>query len=99
MILGSPHLSGLPESFDPATLRPLLDRLEACRPQALAIESLSGPQCDFMRLYLARYRDTVEGYCLDSAHARAGRGLEVPAATPEAVRRRWEQGRVGKEVV
>src|SRR3546814_4560933 len=86
MILGSPHLSGLPESFDPATLRPLLDRLEAWRPQAIAIESLSGPQCDFMRHYSARYRHTVEGYCLDPAPARAATGLDVPAATAEAER-------------
>src|SRR3546814_13233124 len=73
-------------SFDPATLRPLLDRLEAWRPQAIAIESLSGPQCDFMRHYPARYRDTVEGYCWDPAPARAATGLDVPAATAEAER-------------
>src|SRR3546814_19670795 len=61
MILGSPHLSGLPESFDPATLRPLLDRLEAWRPQAIAIESLSGPQGGF-KIGRASGRESVCTY-------------------------------------
>lgn len=86
MVLGTPHLSALPESFDPASLQPLLDRLEKWQPQAIAIESLSGPQCDFMRRYPARYSDTVEGYCWDPAPARAATGLDVPAATAEAER-------------
>ena len=86
LVLGTPHLSGLPESFDPANLEALLGRLEAWRPQAIAIEALSGPQCDFMRDYPARYSETVEGYCWDPAPARAATGLDVPAATAEADR-------------
>ena len=86
LVLGTPHLSGLPESFDPATLEPLIDRLAEWRPGAIAIESLSGPQCDFMRRYPERYADTVEGYCWDPAPARAATGLDVPAATVEANR-------------
>lgn len=86
LVLGGPHLSGLPKDFDPVTLAPLLDRLAGWRPQAIAIETLSGPQCDFMRRYPGRYRDTVEGYCWDPAPARAATGLDVPAATAEAER-------------
>jgi len=86
MILGSPHLSALPASFEPANLRALLDRLEGWQPQAIAIEALSGPQCDLMRRYPARYRETVEGYCWDPAPAQAATGLDVAAATAEAVR-------------
>lgn len=86
LVLGSPHLSGLPAGFEPAALEPLLARLEAWRPRAIAIEALSGPQCDFMRRYPARYRETVEGYCWDPAPARAATGLDVPAATAEAER-------------
>lgn len=86
MVLGTPHLSGLPESFDPARLEALLDRLEGWRPEAIAIESLSGPQCDFMRRYPERHGEAVEGFCWDPAPARAATGLDVPAATAEAER-------------
>lgn len=83
MVLGTPHLSNLPKSFDPATLAPLLDRLAAWKPDIITVEALSGPQCDFMRHYPDRYRDTIEGYCWDPAPARAATGLDVPAATAE----------------
>lgn len=86
MVLGTPHLRTLPENFDAADLGPLLDRLAAWRPQAIAIEALSGPQCAFMRRYPERYRDTVEGYCWNPAPAHAATGLDVPAATAEAAR-------------
>lgn len=86
MVLGTPHLSGLPSSFDPAALAPLLDRLAAWKPQVITVEERSGAQCDFMRHYPARYRDTIEGYCWDPAPARAATGLDVPAATAEADR-------------
>jgi hypothetical protein len=84
LVLGSSHLSQLPKTFDPAGLRPLLDRLAAWQPQAIAIEALSGPQCDFMRRYPERYKDSIASYCWDPAPARAATGLEVPAATAQA---------------
>jgi len=84
LVLGSPHLSGMPESFNPAELAPLIDKLAAWKPQLIAIEALSGPQCDFIRRYPDRYRDTIESYCWDPAPARATTGLDVPAATAEA---------------
>ena len=83
MVLGTPHLATLPESFDPETLAPLLDRLAAWKPDVITVEALSGPQCDFMRHYPDRYRETIEGYCWDPAPARAATGLDVPAATAE----------------
>lgn len=86
LVLGTPHLSNLPDSFDPATLKPLLDRLAGFAPQAIMIEAVSGPQCDFMRRYPDRYRDSVEAYCWDTAPARAATGLDVPAATEAAER-------------
>jgi hypothetical protein len=86
MVLGTPHLSQLPKSFDPAALNGLLDRLAAWKPQIIAIEAVSGPQCDFMRHYPQRYQDTVESYCWDPAPARAATGLDVPAATAQAER-------------
>lgn len=86
MVLGTPHLSNLPESFDPAALAPLLGRLAAWKPQVITIEARSGAQCDFMRHYPDRYRDTIQGYCWDPAPARAATGLDVPAATAEVDR-------------
>lgn len=86
MVLGSAHLSSLPESFQPATLDPLIARLRDWKPQAIAVEALSGAQCDYMRHYPDRYSDTVEEYCWDPAPARAATGLDVPAANQAAER-------------
>ena len=59
----------------------MLDKLAAWKPQAIAIEALSGAQCDELRRYPYRYADTVESYCPDMAAARAATGLDIPAAT------------------
>lgn len=84
MVLGSPHLSYFPKSFDPATLRGLEDRLAAWKPDAISIEALSGAQCDHVRRYPGRYKDTIASYCWDPAPARAATGLDVPGATAQA---------------
>lgn len=86
LVLGTPHLSQLPAGFQPAALGLLHERLAAWRPQAIAIEALSGAQCAFLRQYPARYQDTVASYCWDPSPARAATGLDVPAATEEAER-------------
>lgn len=91
MVLGTPHLAGLPKSFRAQDVEPLVERLAQWRPTVIATENVSGAQCDQLRRYPARYKDTVEAYCWDPAPARAATGLEVPAAT-EAVERtlaRW----------
>lgn len=84
MVFGSTHLSSLPKQFDPATLGPLLDRLAAWRPEAIAIEAVSGMQCDHMRRYPGRFKDAIAGFCWDPAPARMATGLDVPAATAQA---------------
>lgn len=84
LVLGSPHLSQLPPSFNSASLQLLNDRLASWRPQAIAIEALSGPQCDFLRRYPQRYKHTISSYCWDPAPARAATGLDVAAATEQA---------------
>jgi hypothetical protein len=86
MVLGTPHLSGLPKDFDLALLAPLLDRLAAWRPTGIATEDMSGIQCDNLRRYPARYAQTVDTYCWDPAPATHATGLDVPAATTEAER-------------
>ena len=80
MVLGTPHLREFPSSFQPSALAPLMDRLRAWQPQAIAVETLSGVLCDQLRRY-PRHSDTVNTYCWDPAPARAATGLDVPAAT------------------
>ncbi|MCA1248334.1 DUF5694 domain-containing protein [Massilia sp. MS-15] len=84
MVLGSPHLSYFPKTFDPATLRGLEDRLAAWKPHAISIEALPGAQCDHLRRYPGRYKDTIASYCWDPAPARRATGLDVPGATAQA---------------
>jgi hypothetical protein len=86
LVLGTAHLSGLKEPFQPASLKRVNERLAAWKPQIIAIEALSGMQCDWLRRFPHRYKETVEDYCWDPAPARAATGLDVPAATFEAER-------------
>lgn len=86
LVLGSPHLSQLPPAFDAAHLATLNERLAEWRPQAIAIEALSGMQCDMLRRYPQRYADTIKSYCPDTAAARAATGLDVPAASADIER-------------
>lgn len=78
LVLGSTHLSEMPAAFQ---LEPVLDKLAGWRPQAIAIEAVSGIQCDLMRRYSVRYGDSVRSYCWDPAPAAQAIGLDVPAAT------------------
>jgi len=86
LVLGTTHLSGLPDTFHPALLTPLMDRLAAWAPTAIATEDLSGLQCDALRRYPQRYADTLETYCFDPTEAGAATDLDVPAANAEAER-------------
>lgn len=86
LVLGSPHLAQLPKSFDPSQLSLLNERLAGWRPDAIAIEALSGLQCAYLRAYPQRYDDTVKTYCYDTSVARAATGLDVIAATAQAER-------------
>lgn len=86
LVLGTPHLSGLPASFSPKSLDFLMARLEAWKPHIITVEALSGMQCDYMRRYRVRYADSIKTYCWDPAPAHAATGLDVPAATAEVER-------------
>ena len=86
LVLATPHLSGFPKTFDPATLTPLLDRLAAWRPAIVTIEGLSGPECEFLARYKARYGSTADDYCWDPTPARKATGMDVVAATAEVDR-------------
>lgn len=86
LVLGSPHLSGLPDSFRPEMVEPLLTRLAKWRPTAIASEDISGLECDAMRRQRERQASAVESYCFDPTAAGQVAGLDVPAANAEAER-------------
>lgn len=81
LVLGSVHLSELPEGFDPAKLQGLLDRLAAFKPDVITIESMTGEECDLALRHPTRYGTD---YCPSTEVARKTTGLEVPAALAEA---------------
>lgn len=86
MVLGTPHLSGFPDTFRAEQLDPLLDRLATWQPTAISIENVSGLQCDAMRRMPTRYGSAVRSYCYDTTAAQAASGLDVPAANVEVER-------------
>lgn len=80
LVLGTKHLSDMPEGFDPASLDGLLDRLAAFRPDIITIEALSGEECDLAARHPAKYG---ADYCASTDAARTATGLDVPAAIAE----------------
>ncbi len=85
LVLGSPHLSGLPDEFAPQSLEPLLARLAAWKPTIIAIEAVSGPDCERLVRYAPLYPGASD-YCPDPAAAQKSVGLDMVAATIEADR-------------
>lgn len=77
LVLGSPHLSGAPDGWDPAVLEPLIDRLEAFRPDAILIEALSGESIDALWRYREIYPEVATTY--------GGRVLTMAAQTRNAL--------------
>lgn len=86
MVLASPHLSQLPDSFRPEMVEPLVSRLVEWRPRAVATENSSGLLCDAMKRQPARYSEQSSQYCFDPSDAEQATGLDVPAANAEAER-------------
>jgi hypothetical protein len=83
LVLGTPHLSGLPESFEPEHLAPLIDRLAAWKPDLITIEAVSGPECEELKRYAALHPDAYDRYCLDPTPAQTALGLDMPTALAE----------------
>ncbi|HEY9104809.1 DUF5694 domain-containing protein [Chitinimonas sp.] len=79
-VLGTVHLRSLPDSFNPASLDPLLDKLAAFQPDIITIEAKNGEECDLAARHPAKYG---ADYCPSTAAAQAATGLDVPAALAE----------------
>lgn len=85
LVLGTPHLSDLPDHFAPHSLEPLLARLAAWKPTIIAIEAVSGPDCERLVRYAPLYPGASD-YCADPSAAQKAIGLDMVAATIEADR-------------
>lgn len=80
-VLGTTHLrQSLKKDFDLQHFDLLLDKLEAWAPERIAVESLSGPQCDYLRAYVFLHGDTADSYCSDPEPARKALGSSGPEA-------------------
>jgi hypothetical protein len=78
LVLATPHLSGTPEDWDAATLEPLLAKLEAYRPDAIAIEALPGRSISMLWQYRATYVDVAHVYAARNGAGRAGTHWREP---------------------
>lgn len=84
LVLGSVHLSQMPEGFKQDTLDPVVDRLAAFKPDVITIEALSGEQCDLAARHPTIYGSEGPGpYCRKTDAAKAATGLDVPTAIGE----------------
>ena len=84
IVLGSPHLSGMPDNFKTDSLGLLLDRLAAWKPEIITIEDVAGPECEMLQRYKTLYGEAFDTYCWDLAPIEKATGLSVVAATVEA---------------
>jgi hypothetical protein len=87
LVLGSVHLSELPEGVQPGSLEPLLARLADFKPDVITIEAIPGESCDLMARHPEVYDpEDISHYCSTPDAARAATGLDVPAAIAEVDR-------------
>jgi hypothetical protein len=90
LVLGSPHLSGTPEGWNPAVLEPLLTRLAAFRPNVITLETLSGQAVS--AAWQNRHIDpgSARPYggrvMIMAAAGSAGTGLDMAEAEAEAAK-------------
>lgn len=75
LVLGTAHLSALPEGTEAALFGPLLDKLAIWKPELIAIEAIDGAQCDYLRAFVFAYEGTADAYCFDAGPARRALGL------------------------
>lgn len=80
LVLGTMHLSGMPDGFRRESLDPLMDRLAAFKPDVITIEAISGEGCDLMARHPTVYGEGARSFCRDTDAAKTATGLDVPAA-------------------
>lgn len=92
-VLGTTHLTGLPDTFKPEYLEDLIARLAKWRPDVITTEGLSGPQCEMLLRYKDNYPGVADDYCWDAAEIEKESGVslvwaeaELPKALAEIAR-------------
>jgi hypothetical protein len=89
MVLGSVHLGQNSELrslvASRQTLQPLLDRLAAFKPDLIAVEALSGRDCDTLIHYAKSIPKVAENYCRKTDAAKNATGLSVADATSSLI--------------
>lgn len=87
LVLGTTHLSQLPNPVDAKLFQPLLDRLARFRPQIITVEGLSGEECDTLLRFKPQHgADTWDTYCWPTDEMEKATGLNVSQAQAEADR-------------
>ncbi len=90
LVLGTLHLSGTPEGWDPAMIEPLLARLAAFRPNVITIEGLSGQSLSKLWQYRQVHGSAAKDYggrlMMMAASGSVGTGMDMPEAEAEARR-------------
>jgi hypothetical protein len=85
LVLASPHLSALP-TLDAAALEPLLRRLQAFAPTAIAVETLPAETLHTLAAFEDDYAGVAEGF--GATHRRLG---ALAQAGPACRRRRLKR--------
>lgn len=84
LVLGTPHLRMFAEEVDrpglDLLLEPLLAKLEAFAPDTIAVEAISGANCDHLIRYGMVYAGAADSYCRGTADAEEHTGLTRPQA-------------------
>ena len=83
LVLGTSHLSSLPDDFDTSRLDPLIDALATWGADRIAVESTSGPVCDYGRLYDFYLPGNADTWCSDPQPARTALGMTAPQAAEQ----------------
>lgn len=82
LVLGTPHLRDLPDTFQPGMVDPLVQNLANWSPSFIAIENTSGLRCAAMKQLPSRFdQSTVSRWCFDTSAAEAAAGVDVFEAT------------------
>jgi hypothetical protein len=84
LVLGTAHLSQLPDRLDPKLLEPLLDRLAVFGPNVITVEGLNGEECDTLLRFKAQHGSAWDDYCWPTDQLEKATGLSIPAAGAEA---------------
>ena len=95
LVLGTPHLSGLPDEWDAAMLDPLMDRLTAYDPDVITIENLPGHLIHRLWAYRESHPQVAVHFAgeimaiADEAKRVVGMDMPEAQAAAEAMLRDW----------